>query len=85
MPTGREMIMNTAIRQPFTPAQVELLSAMANLKNEEELYALKLAISRFFAERADKELERLLEDGTLNDEVIEGWEHEHMRTPYHNK
>ena len=67
--------MNTVIRQPFTPAQVELLSAMANLKSEEELYALKLAISRFFAERADKELECLLENGTLNDEVKIGRAH----------
>ena len=46
--------MNTAIRQPFSAAQVELLNAMANLKSEEELYALKLAISNFFAQRADK-------------------------------
>ena len=69
--------MNTAIRQPFSAAQVELLNAMANLKSEEELYALKLAISNFFAQRADMEMEHLWEDGTLNDEIMNEWEHDY--------
>ena len=34
------------------------------------------------AERADRELERLWDDGTINEETLKLWEHEHMRTPY---
>ena len=56
---------------------------MANLKSEEDLRELKQAISNFFAERADREMERLWEESVINEEVIEGWKNEHMRTPYH--
>ena len=44
---------------------------------------MQQAISNFFAERADSEMERLWEEGVINEEVIEGWKNEHMRTPYH--
>ena len=56
---------------------------MASLKSEEDLRELKQAISNFFAERADREMERLWEEGVINEEVIEGWKNEHMRTTYH--
>ena len=56
---------------------------MASLKSEEDLRELQQAISNFFAERADREMERLWEEGVINEEVIEGWKNEHMRTTYH--
>ena len=73
----------TVVNQPFNRAQIEILNAMASLKSEEDLRELKQAISNFFAERADREMERLWEEGVINEEVIEGWKNEHMRTPYH--
>lgn len=75
--------MATVVNQPFNRVQIEILNAMANLKSEEDLRELKQAISNFFAERADREMERLWEEGVINEEVIEGWKNEHMRTPYH--
>lgn len=74
--------MATVVNQPFNRAQIEILNAMASLKSEEDLRELKQAISIFFAERADREMERLWEEGVINEEVIEGWKNEHMRTPY---
>ena len=74
--------METTIRQPFNQAQLELLSTMANLKSEADLIELKQVIARFFAERADREMERLWENGTINEETLKSCEHEHMRTPY---
>ena len=74
--------METTIRQPFNQAQLELLNTMASLKSEADLIELKQAIARFFAERADREMERLWENGTINEETLKLWEHEHMRTPY---
>ena len=74
--------MEANVRQPFNPAQLELLSTMASLNTEADLIELKQAIARFFAERADRELERLWDDGTINEETLKLWEHEHMRTPY---
>ena len=75
--------MATVVNQPFNRAQIEILNAMASLKSEEDLRELQQAISNFFAERADSEMERIWEEGVINEEVIEGWKNEHMRTPYH--
>ena len=77
--------MEATIRQPFNQAQLELLSTMASLKTDSDLIELKQAIARFFAERADREMERLWENGTINEETLKSWEHEHMRTPYRSK
>lgn len=74
--------MNTAVRQPLNSAQIELLGAMAQLNTEEDLMELKRALSKFFAERADREMERLWNEGVINEQVIEDWGKEHMRTPY---
>lgn len=75
--------MGTTVRQPFNPAQLELLSTMASLNTEADLIELKQALARFFADRADREMERLWNEGTINEETLESWKHEHMRTPYH--
>lgn len=75
--------METTIRQPFNPAQLELLSTMASLNSESDLIELKQALARFFADRADREMERLWNEGAINEETLETWKYEHMRTPYH--
>ena len=75
--------MGTTVRQPFNPAQLELLSTMASLNTEADLIELKQALARFFADRADREMERLWNEGAINEETLESWKHEHMRTPYH--
>ena len=77
--------MGTTIRQPFNSAQLELLSMMASLNSESDLIELKQALSRFFADRADREMERLWNEGIINEETLESWKHEHMRTPYHQE
>ena len=74
--------MQASVRQPFNQAQLELLSIMASLESEDDLIELKQAIARFFAERADREMERLWDNGTINEATLDSWEHEHMRTPY---
>lgn len=44
----------------FNPAQLELLKALEALNSEEDLFALKKALSEFFARRVDEEMNRLL-------------------------
>ncbi|MBO4646440.1 MAG: hypothetical protein J5642_07995 [Bacteroidales bacterium] len=75
--------MSAIVRQPLNSAQIEMLSALAQLNSEEDLRALKDALSKFFAERADREMEKLWDEGVINEQVIEKWSKEHMRTPYH--
>ena len=74
--------MDTIVKQPLNAAQIELLNSVAHLETEEDLRELKHTLSLFFAKLADREMDRLGDEGVINDDVIEGWRHEHMRTPY---
>ena len=85
MSTNATVSDNALSEASFSAAQIELLNAMAWLKTDEELIALRHAISEFFADRADQEMDRLWNEGILNDEIVEGWKNEHMRTPYHQE
>jgi hypothetical protein len=39
-------------------------------------------VARFFAQKAQKAIDDLWDKGYINDETIEQWGAEHMRTPY---
>ena len=47
-------------------AQMELLYAIKNIRTESELNELKLALSHFFADKAQKELDELWDSGVLD-------------------
>lgn len=66
----------------FNPAQYEVLNALSCLQSEEDVKALKSVIVQFLNARLQNEMERLWQDGTLNEEIVAGWQGEHMRTPY---
>lgn len=75
--------MEASTRKPnFTPAQIEVLNAVAHLKTEEEIEGLKLAISEYFASLADKEMDRLWAEGIWNEQTLEDLKTSHYRTPY---
>ncbi len=63
-------------------AQIEVLDALASLQTDEEVHALKLAISQFFAKRAQDALEDLWQKGVWNQELLDSFENAHYRTPY---
>ena len=42
-------------------------------------------LSSYFAQKAEKEIDKLWDSGQVNNTVIEEWKHEHMRTPYKTK
>lgn len=69
-------------RTILNSAQIELLDAMASVKGESELMALKHAISEFFARRADEEMERLWQSGEWDEQTLENLKNAHHRTPY---
>ena len=39
-------------------------------------------MSRYFASKAQKAIDALWSDGVINNDTIEEWGEEHMRTPY---
>ncbi len=66
----------------LTNPQMEILNLMSFIKSPETLLLLKQSISDFFAQKAEDELNRLWENGELNDERIESFRNLHERTPY---
>ena len=55
---------------------------MAYAKSKETLSDLKQAISDFFAQKVDEEIDRMWQNGDLNDERVESCRNRHERTPY---
>ena len=69
-------------RTIFNNAQLEILDLMSYVESKETLHEIRDMLSCYFAEKAQKEIDKLWEAGTINDDVVEGWKTEHMRTPY---
>lgn len=63
-------------------AKLEMLSAVNGINSLAELQEFRDVIARFFAEKAQKAIDKLWDEGKINDETIEEWGKEHMRTPY---
>lgn len=66
----------------LSPYQMQILELLSKVNSQEEMNDIRLLLAHYFAEKAQKEIDKMWDDGIINDEVIEGWKHEHMRTPY---
>ena len=67
---------------PFTPFQVEMLELVSRVSSEAEMQDIRRMLGQYFAKRAEDAIDRLWDEGKLNDNVMEEWKSEHMRTPY---
>ena len=67
---------------PFTPFQIEMLELVSKVNSEREMNEIRQLLGRYFAKRAEDAIDRLWDEGITNNDVIEGWKNEHMRTPY---
>ena len=63
-------------------AQLELHDALNNINSEAELNEFKNVLAHYFAQKAQKAIDALWDEGVINEETIEQWGKEHMRTPY---
>ena len=63
-------------------AQMELMNAINSIKSESDLNEFKDMLARYFASKAQKAIDTLWNDGVINNDTIEEWGEEHMRTPY---
>ena len=66
----------------FNDAQLELLKMMSLFNTPEAVADLKQAISNYFAQKAEDEIDSLWADGTLNEAKVEEFRNLHERTPY---
>ena len=72
------------MEKPFNinSMQAEILNMMSFVKDENTFIMLKKVISDFFAKKADEELNRLWENGSLDNDKIENFKYLHQRTAY---
>lgn len=59
-----------------------ILESFAGAQDEQELNALMDVLRNFYASRLESEMQRLWDDGTLNQEKLDQLRGEHLRTPY---
>ena len=63
-------------------AQLELMNALNCIQTEDDFDEFRDLLAKFFAMEAQNAIDRLWVDGAINEETIEQWGAEHMRTPY---
>ena len=63
-------------------ARLEVLNAVSGINSQEELDDFRNMLACYFAEKAQKAIDALWDEGKINEETIEEWGKEHMRTPY---
>ena len=66
----------------FNPTQLHLLKMFAFASSEERLKEVKDVLAKHFAKKVEDEMDILWDEGKINEDVIEEWIKEHMRTPY---
>ena len=66
----------------MSPAQMMILESFAGVKDQDEMDALMDVLRTFYAERLEKELQVLWDNGTLNQDKLDVLKNEHLRTPY---
>ena len=63
-------------------SQMMILESFAGAQDEQELNALMDVLRNFYASRLDTEMQRLWDEGTLDQEKLNHLRKEHLRTPY---
>jgi hypothetical protein len=63
-------------------AQLELLKMVSIFNTPEAVTDLKQAVSNYFAQKTEEEINKLWADGTLNEAKVESFRSLHERTAY---
>lgn len=63
-------------------AQLELMNAAANVNTRDDLDALRMTLSLFFAELAQKAIDKMWDEGTFDQKKLDELRAQHLRTPY---
>ena len=66
----------------MNPSQIMILESFAAAQDEQELNALMDLLRNFYATRLEAEMQRLWDDGTLDQQALDQLRSQHLRTPY---
>lgn len=64
-------------------SQMMILESFAGAQDEQELNDLMDVLRNFYAQRLELEMQRLWDNGVLDEKKLEQLQGEHLRTPYH--
>ena len=59
-----------------------IIESFAASRDEQELNDLMDMLRNFYAKRLKREMQRLWDNGTLNQQALDECSKEHLRTPY---
>lgn len=63
-------------------AQLDVFNLLKGIKTESDYTDFRNMLAHYFAGKAQKEIDALWDNGTINEQTIEQWGNERMRTPY---
>ena len=66
----------------ITNLQLELMKIFSYNLEERQLFEIKDLLANYFASKATSEMNKLWEENKWNNETMEQWSKEHLRTPY---
>ena len=66
----------------LNPTQLHLLKMFSYAKNEDSLNEIKKALTTYFAQKVEEEMDHIWETGEWNQEKNEVILNEHLRTSY---
>lgn len=92
--TGKYLYFNRVSNKSFYPTNVVRIQERNHcfpflhhfrrknsyVESEDTLNEIKDMLSSYFAQKAEKEIDKLWDSGQIDNTVVEGWKHEHMRT-----
>ncbi|AFK02677.1 hypothetical protein Emtol_1531 [Emticicia oligotrophica DSM 17448] len=68
---------------PLSPLQLELLKSFSQQSvTEQDLIQIKILLSKFFAQKASKEAQKVIETKGLSKAEVNQLAEQHQRTPY---
>lgn len=74
--------MNVQLSQGMTPAQMMVINSFATVTSPQEEEELRLLLLDFYNKKLQKEMERLWDEGILDQNKLDEMRTEHFRTPY---
>lgn len=66
----------------FNAAQLYILELMSRVDSEAELNEIKNVLAKHYADKALDAIDQLWENGSIDEQMLQSWKKEHMRTPY---
>lgn len=63
-------------------AQLDVLNLLRGIQTEGDYIDFRNMLARYFADKAQKQIDAMWDSGAINEQTIEYWGNERMRTPY---